>query len=201
MGECLQAPPFILDMDRKKKKCKECGKMDFIFSKGRCKFCAKKSYKGLQASPPKSKPNRRSLSSVGKSSLQQLLNKADIAFSEYIRLKYANNAGIVGCYTCSTKGFWKSDGITCGHYFPRTHKNTRYDIRNSRPQCVYCNNILKGNMEVYTEKLKQELGEEIFNELTIASRKVKKWSTTALKQLISDLNSKASEIKKEKNIT
>tara|TARA_R110002020_G_scaffold440030_2_gene650607 strand:- start:51 stop:461 length:411 start_codon:yes stop_codon:yes gene_type:complete len=30
---------------RKKKVCKECGKTDYIFSKGRCKPCAAKSYK------------------------------------------------------------------------------------------------------------------------------------------------------------
>jgi len=30
---------------RKKKVCKECGKEDYIFSKGRCKPCASKSYK------------------------------------------------------------------------------------------------------------------------------------------------------------
>ena len=30
---------------RKKKNCKECGKEDYIFSKGRCKYCASKSYK------------------------------------------------------------------------------------------------------------------------------------------------------------
>ena len=30
---------------RKKKICKDCGKEDYIFSKGRCKYCASKSYK------------------------------------------------------------------------------------------------------------------------------------------------------------
>ena len=32
---------------RKKKTCKECGKEDYIWSKGRCKPCASKSYKKL----------------------------------------------------------------------------------------------------------------------------------------------------------
>ena len=32
-------------LPRKKKICKECGKQDYIFSKGRCKYCASKSYK------------------------------------------------------------------------------------------------------------------------------------------------------------
>jgi ribosomal protein L37E len=32
---------------RKKKKCKECGNDSYIWSKGRCKKCASRSYKGI----------------------------------------------------------------------------------------------------------------------------------------------------------
>jgi hypothetical protein len=34
-------------IERKKKTCKECGNEDYIWSKGRCKPCASKSYKKL----------------------------------------------------------------------------------------------------------------------------------------------------------
>lgn len=35
----------------KKKVCRECGKTDFIVSKGRCGYCASKTYKKLEAKP------------------------------------------------------------------------------------------------------------------------------------------------------
>ena len=37
-------------IERKKKICKECGNEDYIWSKGRCKKCASRSYKKLGAS-------------------------------------------------------------------------------------------------------------------------------------------------------
>ena len=39
-------------IQRKKKICKECGKEDYLFSKGRCGVCAKRSYNGLKSSKP-----------------------------------------------------------------------------------------------------------------------------------------------------
>ena len=36
---------------RKKKICKECKNEDYIFSKGRCKSCAQKSYGGIKSTP------------------------------------------------------------------------------------------------------------------------------------------------------
>jgi len=34
-------------MERKKKKCKECGRLTYLFSRGRCKSCAAKTYKRI----------------------------------------------------------------------------------------------------------------------------------------------------------
>jgi hypothetical protein len=39
-------PVFVM-IPRKKKTCKECGQEDYIWSKGRCKRCAAKTYKKL----------------------------------------------------------------------------------------------------------------------------------------------------------
>ena len=50
---------------RKKKTCKECGKEDYIWSKGRCKPCASKSYKKL--GPSKKAKDKTEAGPVGES--------------------------------------------------------------------------------------------------------------------------------------
>ena len=39
-----------------------------------------------------------------------LVKKLDTVFSEYIRRKYADKKGIVSCYTCGKKAYWKGEG-------------------------------------------------------------------------------------------
>lgn len=46
-------------IERKKKVCKVCEKLDFIFSKGRCKQCASKDYKKPQSKPKAILPTER----------------------------------------------------------------------------------------------------------------------------------------------
>lgn len=58
-------------MEIKKKKCVECGEEKYIFSKGRCKFCASKTYKSLSSSSTKRKEKS---SCLGKFFLQHIQN-------------------------------------------------------------------------------------------------------------------------------
>jgi hypothetical protein len=44
-------------IERKKKICKECNKLDYLFSKGRCKACASKSYAKTPKISDKTKDN------------------------------------------------------------------------------------------------------------------------------------------------
>lgn len=75
-------------------------------------------------------------------SLKDLERLADNDFSEFIRRKYADHAGYVGCCTCMTSYHWKQ--ISCGHYMPRRHTSTRWLITNAGPQCGTCNGPNQG---------------------------------------------------------
>ncbi len=44
---------------RKKKVCKTCGEEKYIFSKGNCEFCSKKTYSNIKSYTPKAKVKRQ----------------------------------------------------------------------------------------------------------------------------------------------
>lgn len=100
------------------------------------------------------------------------MKEADRVFSIHIRKKYADKDGMVKCYTCPLVRHYRSRGMTCGHFVSRKAKNTRYDERNCRPQCFYCNSQRFGNGRPveFSAGLVQEYGEGIVEELFAQGR-------------------------------
>lgn len=105
--------------------------------------------------------------------------RCDIAFSQYIRLKYANEFGEVKCFTCNFVGFWKQSGIENGHFIGRSVMLLRWLEDNCRPQCIRCNQFMKGNLEVFAAKL----GEEIVSELKKASKQTKRFTIAEIQNI------------------
>lgn len=91
--------------------------------------------------------------------------KADALFSLFIRQKYADKDGNIKCYTCPTIRPLKK--MQNGHFVSRRYLGTRYDERNCRPQCWYCNGHGYGNGRPveFAEGLKREYGPGIVDEL------------------------------------
>jgi hypothetical protein len=101
------------------------------------------------------------LNQTGKKMKQQadsLLTKADLVFSRWVRQFWANEDGLVKCYTCDIVLPWES--MQCGHFVSRSQLWTRFDENNARPQCSTCNVTKRGNLEVYEDRLVGEIGEE-----------------------------------------
>lgn len=119
-----------------------------------------------------------------KISRKNLIKKLDKIFSEYIRLKYADKNGIVSCYTCGKKAYWKGEGMQNGHFISRRSRILRWDERNCRSQCYSCNVMRYGESYIFGVKLNQEYGYNIADELLIESKKIIKQSDEDLKNLI-----------------
>jgi hypothetical protein len=102
---------------------------------------------------PKSKktPSKKKKKPPTQSKLKQ---KLDSLFSQYIRLTYADDHGMVECYTCGKVRHWKR--IQNGHFMSRGYLNTRFDERNVRPQCVGCNIYGRGKVADFSVKLEKE---------------------------------------------
>lgn len=113
-----------------------------------------------------------------------LIKKLDKVFSEYIRRKYADKNGIVSCYTCGKKKYWKGEGMQNGHFISRRSRILRWDERNCRSQCYSCNVMRYGESYIFGVKLNEEYGYNIADELLIESKKIIKQSDEDLKNLI-----------------
>lgn len=88
----------------------------------------------------------------------QLKKELDKIFSLWVRQSWANNDGMVSCYTCGKVAHWKQ--MHAGHFIPRHYLITRWDENNVRPQCVGDNIFGNGKPLDFEERLKKEIGEK-----------------------------------------
>lgn len=132
---------------KKERICKVCGKPCYWFSKQRCQSCAIREdvMKRMEVANEKM---------IVEEDLSGLIEDADRVFSQYTRLKYADNLGIVDCYTCGDRKHWTMQ--QAGHFIKRGHLYLRWDGRNVRPQCSLCNEMKYGNIEQYSKRLEAE---------------------------------------------
>lgn len=122
---------------------------------------------GSKTTPSSSKA-KKSLKRQIKPSRSKLIKEADRLASLYVRQSYANTDGLVGCFTCNGVYPWKK--IQNGHYVPRGHKYTRWELDNMRPQCFLCNCRMYGQAFIFRENLVEELGEKRVKEVETAGK-------------------------------
>lgn len=110
------------------------------------------------------------------------VRKLDAAFSIYIRKSYANDFGMVACYTCGAVKHWKD--MQNGHFISRAHMNTRWDEANCRVQDPACNIFKGGNMVEFSYRLLKEIGEKGVDELMKKKKEIRQFSIAELKEMI-----------------
>jgi hypothetical protein len=169
-----------------KKKALACGCYDYNFSKNRCKAHAT-----IEST------NRRIAKyeeAEDDESLQNLISDLDAVFSRFIRLKYADEKGIVPCYTCPKK--LPIAQIQNGHFIHRTDMASRWLEDNCRPQCAECNSRHNDNPEPYRQRLESER-KGITDWLLGQSREVVKPTRDELKMMIIDYRHKVKLLEKK----
>lgn len=114
--------------------------------------------------------------------VSKLKKQLDDVFSKYIRLKYADSAGMVACYTSGIVKHWKE--MHCGHFISRRHLSTRWDEMNCRPQTPAENLFNQGNAPEFAKKLISEYGCEIIETLTQKSHQTLKLKAIDYQELI-----------------
>lgn len=112
-----------------------------------------------------------------------LIQDLDAIFSRYIRIKYADDAGLVKCFTCPKILHWTL--IQNGHYASRKHLGMRFMEADCRPQCPQCNSNHNDNTTAYTEALEKEQ-KGLAEWLIETSREVYKPTLDELKGLTSE---------------
>lgn len=127
--------------------------------------------------------------------LQQRLDKV---FSEYIRLRDANDLGFCKCVTCGE--MWRWQMIHNGHYVDRRHIGTRYDERNCHSQCFNCNVGLRGNLSKYKRAIIRLYGVSVLEELESKRRSLEKWTIADYKEKIAYYKEEVKRLRKEKGL-
>ena len=123
-----------------------------------------------------------------------LVKKLDAIFSEYIRRKHANKNGIVKCYTCNKKAYWRGEGMQNGHFISRSSRILRWREDNCRPQCYACNCMRYGQAYIFGANLNKEFGFNKAEELLIECKKIIKQSDQDLLDLIDDYKQKVESL-------
>jgi hypothetical protein len=172
---------------RKKKRCKVCYEMTYLFSKGRCKQCA--TIEDFQE-------RVQEYEGEDKESFSNLVSDLDQVFSLYIRMKFADANGIVECFTSGKKYHYKQ--IQCGHFISRSNLGTRWLELNCRPQSEHDNCMLNGNLAAFEKKLNEEKPGTV-EYLRELSRQISKPTISELKSLIVEYRSKMNQVKKKIN--
>lgn len=93
-------------------------------------------------------------------------------FSQYTRLRTADDRGLVRCFTCNSPHYWKD--TDAGHFIHGKNKPTGFDERNVNVQCKRCNKWLSGNLIIYEQKLIEKYGKKQVEEMKELSHKVTK---------------------------
>jgi hypothetical protein len=174
----------------KKKRCVNCGKIDYWFSKKMCKQCA------LVYNTQNRLEKHERENGLQDDSLGNLIEDLDLVFSRYIRLKYSDSNGYCECFTCGKRELYTQ--LQCGHYIPRANLMTRFLEQNCRPQCKNCNEYKSGNLEEYSIRLENEQG-GILDWLVEQARQIYKPTRDEIKQLLSQYRNKLIIVSKKLN--
>ena len=131
--------------------------------------------------------------------ISKLKKELDKWFSLYIRLRDANEYGMVQCFTCGIVRGYK-DGMQNGHFQSRKHMATRFDEENCQNQCIKCNIFRSGEQYLFSLRLDEKYGEGTAEELEHLARTTLKISRVEYEEQISYYKNLVENLKEEKGI-
>ncbi len=109
-------------------------------------------------------------------------DRLDRLFSLYIRRRDEHR----GCISCGRA--ITANNCDAGHYIPRAHIATRWNVYNVNAQCYECNRLKDGNITAYREGLIRKYGIDKVNELERLKHTTIKVSKSDINNYIKKLN-------------
>lgn len=106
-------------------------------------------------------------------------------FALWTKLKYSDDGRWCSCYTCGNPLEIGTSGCQAGHWLPKGGYSVHYfNPDNVRPQCYRCNVNLGGNAAVFERALREEIGEDLVEDMYhIRHAKVKRTITWYQEQI------------------
>lgn len=134
-----------------------------------------------------------------KKTISKLKKELDKWFSLYIRLREANEYGMVQCFTCGIVRGYK-DGMQNGHFQSRKHIATRFHEENCQVQCIKCNMYSQGEQFKFGINLDAKYGEGKAEKLELLARTTMKLSRADYECELSYYKNLVENLKEEKEI-
>ena len=131
-------------------------------------------------------------------SISKLKKELDKWFSLFIRLRDADENGVVICFTSGRAYPYKN--IHAGHFMSRRCLSTRWCEINVQPQSAADNLFAQGEQYRFGLNLDAKYGEGTAEDLQIKSRQIQKFSRVDYEEKISYYKSAVEKLKKEKGI-
>ena len=131
-------------------------------------------------------------------SISKLKKELDKWFSLFIRLRDANEYGIVQCFTSGRVYHYKK--LHAGHFMSRRHLATRWCEINVQPQSAADNLFGQGEQYKFGLNLDAKFGEGTSEELQYKARQTVKLSRIDYEEKISYYKNLVDKLKKEKGI-
>ncbi len=126
------------------------------------------------------------------------LKTADKWFSKFIRIRDADDDGIITCISCSIRKHWKN--MDCGHFIKRQFKSLRYNEKNCNGQCRKCNWLLQGNDIEYAKGLVKKYGSGVLEQLVATKHRTLPMGRFELKHIADYYRMKFNQLKKLKGL-
>lgn len=137
-------------------------------------------------------PKRPSILSVR----QKLIRKLDDIFSEYVRLRDADENGIVTCITCTDTYHWTE--VDCGHYVLRGNMSVRWNLQNANGQCRLCNSTHDGRQDEHGAAIDIKYGHGTADKLQKLGLETVHFSEHELESMYQELKKEVKALKEEK---
>ena len=112
----------------------------------------------------------------------KLVKKLDSVFSQYIRLKDADEFGNATCFTCGKIDHWKK--LQNGHFQSRKHYATRWDEMNCQVQCVSCNMFKGGEQFLFGKYLDERFYVGLSDTMFFKAKETVKFADFELEEMI-----------------
>tara|TARA_R110000744_G_scaffold4852_1_gene17247 strand:- start:2192 stop:2602 length:411 start_codon:yes stop_codon:yes gene_type:complete len=135
---------------------------------------------------------------MAKKTISKLKKELDKWFSLYIRLRDADENGVVICFTSGRAYPYKN--IHAGHFMSRRCLSTRWCEINVQPQSAADNLFAQGEQYRFGLNLDAKYGEGTAEDLQIKSRQIQKFSRIDYEDKIGYYKDLVEKLKKEKGI-
>ncbi len=132
------------------------------------------------------------------SSRQKLVKELDKAFSQFIRMRAADDDGLSPCFTCGEVKKWKEGDA--GHFIGRSAYSVRWNEMNVQFQCKRCNIFQNGQQYLYSLGLDSMYGQGAAESLLKESKQLTKFSVDDLRDMVKQYKSKVEQLRADKGL-